>query len=260
MSETRPRIGPRPETSASFADVVLPHLGDARRLASWLVPNQHDAEDAVQEASLRALRYFGTFAGGNARAWFLCIVRHTCAGLRDPRPTPPRPFDADEYAATRADFDPEALLLQRAAADTIARVMHQVPARSRQLLVLRELQGLSYREITKVVGIPVGTVMSRLSRARQALRRAAERLHVGPAGPAIPAGIQRRADSLRRRPASVGGHAPAAAALTRPRDRRMTKAAAMPANQAGHSRQRRRHAALPAREPNALVATSRENP
>ena len=192
MSETRPRLGPRPETSASFAEVVLPHLGDARRLASWLMRNEHDAEDAVQEASLRALRYFGTFAGGNARAWFLCIVRHTCAGLRDPRRTPPRPFDADEHAATRADFDPEALLLQRAAAETIARVMRDVPARSRQLLELRELQGLSYREITDVVGIPVGTVMSGLSRARQALRRAAAQHQVGARR------LSRRASASRR--------------------------------------------------------------
>jgi len=193
MSETRPRLGPRPETSASFAEVVLPHLGDARRLASWLVRNEHDAEDAVQEASMRALRYFVTFAGGNGRAWFLCIVRHTCASLRDPRRTPAGPFDADEHAATRADFDPEALLLQRAAAETIARVLRDVPARSRQLLVLRELQGLSYREIADVVGVPAGTVMSGLSRARQALRRAAARLHVGPADPAIRGDARRRA-------------------------------------------------------------------
>lgn len=174
MPEGHQPLAPHDATSGSFADVVLPHLADARRLASWLLRNEHDAEDAVQDASLRALRYFGTFGGGNARAWFLCIVRHTCTGRRGPRALPPaHPLDADGYAAQGTECDPEARLLQRVAADAVARIMGDVPPRFRELLVLRELEGLSYREIADRVGIPVGTVMSGLSRARLALRRAA---------------------------------------------------------------------------------------
>ena len=159
---------------SSFDDVVLPHLEAGRRLARWLIRNEHDAEDAVQEASLRAFRYFRTFVGGDARAWFLRIVRNICLDRRGQRTAAlTDPFD-DERPPPRGHpaIDPEALLLRNDAATLIARAMRSLPDRFHHLLVLRELEGLSYRELADVTGIPIGTVMSRLSRAREALRGA----------------------------------------------------------------------------------------
>ena len=174
MSSARDRMATPPqEISESFDEVVLPHLDAAYRLARWLMRNEHDAEDAVQEASLRALRYFRTFSGGNSRAWFLRIVRNTCCGwqvagfiaLSDP-------FDEEQHSSIQPVSDPETLLLQTADVTLIERTMRIVPDRFRELLVLREIEGLSYKEIAEVTGIPMGTVMSRLSRARQAFRGA----------------------------------------------------------------------------------------
>lgn len=174
MSSARDRMATPPqEITESFDEVVLPHLDAAYRLARWLMRNEHDAEDAVQEASLRALRYFRTFSGGNARAWFLRIVRNTCCGrqvagfvaLTDP-------FDEEQHSRIQPASDPETLLLQTAAVTLIERTIRNVPDRFRELLVLRELEGLSYKEIAEATGVPMGTVMSRLSRARRAFRGA----------------------------------------------------------------------------------------
>jgi RNA polymerase sigma-70 factor, ECF subfamily len=135
--------------------------------------NEHDAEDVVQEASLRAFRYFRTFTGGDGRAWFLRIVRNTCAGWRGHRFNAlSDPFDEEQHHSAQAASDPEALLLQTDDATLIARAMQNLPDRLHQVLVLRELEGLSYRELADVMGIPMGTVMSSLSRARHALRGA----------------------------------------------------------------------------------------
>lgn len=155
-----------------FDAVVLPHLDAAHRLARRLMRDERDAEDVVQEASLRALRYFGTFSGGDGRAWFLRIVRNACYGWRRGFQPLTGPFDEEHHSYTRPQKDPEALLLQTDDASAIARAMTRIPDPLHQLLVLRELDGLSYRELADVVGIPIGTVMSRLSRARVALRRA----------------------------------------------------------------------------------------
>jgi len=158
---------------ASFDEVVLPHLDAAYRLARWRMRNQQDAEDVVQEASMRALRYFRTFTGGDGRAWFLQIVRNTCSSWRGHRfDTRTDPFDEEQHQSTRPASDPEALLLQNDDATLVARAMDKVPARFHRLLVLREFEGLSYREVAEVMGIPMGTVMSGLSRARRALREA----------------------------------------------------------------------------------------
>jgi len=157
----------------SFDDVVLPHLDAARRLALWLMRNEHDAEDVVQEASLRAFRYFRTFTGGDGRAWFLRIVRNTCTGWRGRRLNAlTDPFDEEQHRSDRAASDPETLLLQTDDASLVERAMRNLPGRFHQLLVLRELEGLSYRELADVLGIPMGTVMSSLSRAHLALRGA----------------------------------------------------------------------------------------
>ena len=173
MSNGRCRPATAPAIGGSFDEVVLPHLDAAYRLARWLMRNEHDAEDVVQEASLRALRYFRTFAGGNGRAWFLRIVRNTCCGwhghsvqaLTDP-------FDEEQHSSARPASDPETLLLQTDDVTLIERAMSNLPSRVRELLVLRELEGLSYRELADVMGMPMGTVMSSLSRARQAFRGA----------------------------------------------------------------------------------------
>ena len=158
---------------ASFDDVVLPHLDDAYRLARWLMRNDEDAKDLVQEASLRAFRYFGTFAGGSGRAWFFKIVRNTCYGWRGHGShVLTDTFDEEQHSSDRLASDPEALLLQTADATVIARAMRNLPDRFQRLLELREFEGLSYRELANALGIPIGTVMSRLSRARQALRDA----------------------------------------------------------------------------------------
>ena len=159
----------------TFDDVVLPHLDVAYRLARWLMRNEQDAQDVVQEASLRAFRYFRTFTGGDGRAWFLRIVRNTCSGWRGRRfEALTDPFDERQHVSGRPTSDPETLLLQTDDASLIARAMRNLPDRFHQLLVLRELEGLSYREMADVLGIPMGTVMSSLSRARQALRGALE--------------------------------------------------------------------------------------
>ena len=159
---------------SNFDDVVLPHLDAGRRLARWLMRNEHDAEDAVQEASLRAFRYFRTFVGGDGRAWFLRIVRNICLDWRTQRTAAlTDPFDDEKpHPVDHPAVDPEALLLRTDDATLIARAMRSLPDRFHRLLVLRELEGLSYRELSDVTGIPIGTVMSRLSRARQALRGA----------------------------------------------------------------------------------------
>ena len=173
MNSQRRRSAISPAGGESFDEVVLPHLDVAYRLARWLMRNEHDAEDVVQEASLRAFRYFRTFTGGDGRAWFLRIVRNTCAGWRGRRVNGlTDPFDEEQHHSAQAASDPEALLLQMDDATLIARAMHNLPDRFHQVLVLRELEGLSYRELADVMGIPMGTVMSSLSRARQALRGA----------------------------------------------------------------------------------------
>jgi RNA polymerase sigma-70 factor (ECF subfamily) len=167
------RETPASDVDERFDTVVLPHLDAAYRLARWLMRDEQDAEDVVQEASLRAFRYFRTFAGGNARAWFLRIVRNTCYGwYRDGSRAATDPFDEQQHSGARPQSDPERLLLQSDDATSIARALESLPDHFHQLLVLRELEGLSYRELAEVVGIPIGTVMSRLSRAREALRGA----------------------------------------------------------------------------------------
>jgi RNA polymerase sigma-70 factor (ECF subfamily) len=171
MSSRGLRPAPPPAIGECFDDVVLPHLDAALRLARWLMRNEHDAEDVVQEASLRALRYFRTFTGGNGRAWFLRIVRNTCSGWRGQRAhAPTDTFDEQRHSGARSADDPETLLLQIDTAAVIDQAMDHLPDRMRELLILREVQGLSYREMADVMEVPIGTVMSGLSRARQAFR------------------------------------------------------------------------------------------
>jgi RNA polymerase sigma factor (sigma-70 family) len=161
---------------ARFEDVVLPHLDAARRIARWLLWCHEDADDAVQEASLRALRYFDTFVGGNGRAWFLRIVRNVCSDRcgRALASLPVDSFDEERHSVDDQVTNPETLLMRIDCAAVIERAINNLPTRSGELLRLRELEGLSYRELADCVGVPIGTVMSGLSRAREALREAVE--------------------------------------------------------------------------------------
>jgi RNA polymerase sigma-70 factor (ECF subfamily) len=159
----------------SFEAVVLPHLCAGYRLAYRLMRHEEDAEDVVQEACLRAFRYFRTFRGGDGRAWFLRIVRNTSYGWRRHGfRAPTDPFDENHHTDIRPRWDPESALVHCDGAAMMARALRRLPDRLHDLLVLRELKELSYRELADTAGIPVGTVMSRLSRARGALRGAFE--------------------------------------------------------------------------------------
>jgi RNA polymerase sigma-70 factor (ECF subfamily) len=194
MSDRPDRPATAPGDATSFDAVVLPHVAAGHRLARWLMRDEHDAEDVVQEACLRAFQYFRTFGGGDGRAWFLRIVRNTCYGWRQQRPTDS--FDEDLHSSARPQPDPETLLLQSDDATSIARALSTLPDRFHQLLVLRELQGLSYRELADVTGIPVGTVMSRLSRARVALRGALDSHLQQPGLPARPCPREEEAEAV----------------------------------------------------------------
>ena len=137
-------------------------------------------EDIVQDACLRAVRYFAGFNGGNARAWLLTIVRNTSyRWLRKARAYPVVPFDEDIHSSGTEPSNPEQLLLQHADGRLIERTLNTLPVRFREILILRELEGLSYKEIASLMGLPIGTVMSTLSRARARFRHAAGKLLTG---------------------------------------------------------------------------------
>jgi RNA polymerase sigma-70 factor, ECF subfamily len=155
-----------------FEEAVLPHLDAAYNLARWLARDDSDAEEVVQTACLRALRFFGGFAGGNARAWLLTIVRNTFFSFVAQRRGHEQdaPFDEEVHGAEQAGGDPEAELLRRADAQLLRRAIAALPVVFREVIVLREIEGLAYKEIAAVAGIPIGTVMSRLARARQHLQ------------------------------------------------------------------------------------------
>ena len=160
-----------------FEAVVLPHLDAAYTLARYLTRNAHDADDVVQDACLRALKYFDGFRGEegtSARAWLLAIVRNTAfRSRRRQRPDAlTTEFDEAQHSGAVADDHPEAELLRSAAKETLARALDRLAPEFREVIVLRELEGLSYKEISEVAGVPAGTVMSRLSRARTRLQEA----------------------------------------------------------------------------------------
>jgi RNA polymerase sigma factor (sigma-70 family) len=162
-----------------FADVVLPHLDDAYALARWVLGNRADAEDVVQEACLRALRGISGFSGANSRAWTLAIVRNAAHDwLRKNRPAAIVAVDdlekverlqARGNAAASPPDDPETALIARADELALQAAIEGLPTAFRETLVLRDVQGLGYREIAEITGVPIGTVMSRLARARDRL-------------------------------------------------------------------------------------------
>ena len=160
-----------------FARLVLPHLGDAYSLARWITTNRADAEDVVQDASLRAFRAIASVGEGNSRAWILTIVRNTAySWLRKNRPSALVVVDDLEAVESAqvavADLDhetPETALIAKADAASLEAAIAELPPAYRETLILRDVQGLGYREISQVTGVPIGTVMSRLARARRRL-------------------------------------------------------------------------------------------
>ena len=161
-----------------FESVVLPHLDAGYALARWLTRNDADAADVVQEACLRAFRYFDSYREGDAKSWLLKIVRRSCYDwLERNRPADLVPLETAADAASSgtplpSTVDTEQLLQSRSELRRLDRLIEELPAPLREALVLRELQELDYRQIAEVTGVPIGTVMSRLHRARSALRRA----------------------------------------------------------------------------------------
>jgi RNA polymerase sigma-70 factor, ECF subfamily len=156
-----------------FEQRVMPHLDAAYNLARWLAGNDHDAQDVAQEASLRAFRFFGGFRGENARAWLLSIVRNTFyTWLRKNRPLDKtvdindETMDIEDVSANAEEVTPPF-----ADADAVRRAIAELPVEFREIVVLREMEGFSYREIADLAEVPIGTVMSRLARARKLLQK-----------------------------------------------------------------------------------------
>ena len=178
--DSNPRIDddnnnpPLSDNHARFTELVLPHLGDAYSLARWITGSRADAEDVVQDACLRAFRAIGGFAGGNARPWVLTIVRNTAyTWLRKNRPSAVLVVDDLESVeiaqANHGNLDretPETALIAKADAACLEAAIAALPTSYRETLILRDVQGLPYREIAEVTGVPIGTVMSRLARGR----------------------------------------------------------------------------------------------
>jgi RNA polymerase sigma-70 factor (ECF subfamily) len=167
---------------ARFERAVLPYLDAAYNLARWLTRNDQDAQDVVQEAMLRALRYFDSLRDADARGWLLAIVRNTgYTWLEKNRPAELLAYDeasanVEESAALwgAADSNPEVIVLQSAQRKLVAQALEELPLAFREMIVLRELEDLSYKDIARIAGVPIGTVMSRLARGREILRRTLE--------------------------------------------------------------------------------------
>ena len=149
----------------------MPHLDAAFNYARWLTKSDADAEDVVQDAAVRALRFFSSLRNDDARAWLLTIVRNTWYARFS------KPVRVDQHAVLDAmkderpddQLDPEALMIQQQAVERVQRAIGELPVDFREVIVLRELEGLSYKEIAAVIGTPIGTVMSRLARGRERL-------------------------------------------------------------------------------------------
>jgi RNA polymerase sigma-70 factor (ECF subfamily) len=160
------------QTRARFETLLLPLMNDAYNLARWLMKNQQDAEDMVQESYLRAFRFFASYRdGANCRSWFLRIVRNTSYTALGTREIKDRQVVLDSEAEEIEDSSPlpSVILSKKATVEAVREAIAALPVDFREVVVLRELEGLSYKEISEVSGVPIGTVMSRLARARHQL-------------------------------------------------------------------------------------------
>jgi RNA polymerase sigma-70 factor, ECF subfamily len=161
------------ERMALFEQMVLPHLDAAYNLARWLTGNDHDAQDVAQEASLRAFKFFGSFRGENPRAWLLSIVRNTFyTWLRkNRRPEKMVEIDDETLGIEDPSANVETVNPQFGDAEAVRRAIADLPVEFREIVVLREMEGFSYKEIAELADVPIGTVMSRLARARKLLQK-----------------------------------------------------------------------------------------
>ena len=165
-----------PRDNERFERLVMPHMDAAFNFARWLLRSRADAEDAAQEAMVRAVRFFGGFQGGDPRAWLLRIVRNTCySWLEKNRPAELMMEFDETIHLTDTGASPEASALAADERQRLSAALESLPARSREVLVLRELEGCSYKEISAITGIPMGTVMSTLARARERLQETLRR-------------------------------------------------------------------------------------
>jgi RNA polymerase sigma-70 factor (ECF subfamily) len=157
-----------------FEALILSQLDDAYTLARYLLRNEHDAQDAVQDAALRAFRYFDRFRNGDPRAWFMAIVRNCCFTWQQRHQSDRLAVPFEDHLASAVDESPatDALAIARSDRAAIERALAALPLEFREVIVLREIEGMSYTQIAAVVGAPIGTVMSRLSRARRRLAMA----------------------------------------------------------------------------------------
>jgi RNA polymerase sigma-70 factor, ECF subfamily len=164
----------------NFERDVLPHLDAAYNLARWLTRSEQDAQDAVQEAYLRAFRYFPGMRGGPARPWLMKIVRNTCyTWLRENRPLQEATeFDENLFPSDFRAPNPEEAVLQNDSSALVRKALEELPVNFREVLILREIEGMSYKEIAEMTGVAIGTVMSGLSRARGQLREVLKRTHL----------------------------------------------------------------------------------
>ncbi len=164
----------------SFEQLVLPHLPAAWNLARWLLRNQHDAEDVMQEATVRAFRFFDGFRGDSPRAWLLAVVRNCAYSfLQQNRARELGTELEEDTIVAPSDSNPDVVLLRTARQRILNEAVEALPVEFREVFVLRELEGLSYKEIADLAQIPIGTVMSRLSRARRQLQAAVARREAG---------------------------------------------------------------------------------
>jgi len=155
----------------AFDQAVLPHLDAAYNLARWLTRNNQDAEDVTQEACLRAFKYWKGFSGRDGRSWLLTIVRNTFySWLRQRSDQPVLTEDGEMDDTAGSSPDPESALIRNVDRNTLRAALEDLAVEFREAIVLREMEGLSYKEIADIAGIPIGTVMSRLARARKQLQ------------------------------------------------------------------------------------------
>ena len=170
ITEQRRTLGDLdPEDLARFEQIVLPHVDAAFNLARWLLRRRDEAEDVAQEALLRACRFFQGFQGGDARAWLLQIVRNTCYTWLEKNRSLELSVEFNEELHLQTCSTPETMAIAGDNRERLTRALETLPPRYREIIILRELEGCSYKEIAAIASIPVGTVMSSLSRARRQL-------------------------------------------------------------------------------------------